>query len=268
MRVVLPRLRVLAYHGGVLGGHSRAPGDARVVHDERRVLQPTLILSPPCSSSRVAHVLTFRSAELHFDENFVSLIVDPLDRHAGGDDSRRTHPLLLQVKGKRLDWQVTSISAICPAVAPLLAQTEVLTLGFHKVGPDPAAAGAAETGVAEAVGWQGGDIAVDRAQWRALLRIFPGVKTIQLTGGRVGDLSRAVQPRHGESNSSGNGTGGGDGDGHGCGEDGGVFSPKTLSALQKLVLRGWGIADNVFASCIVASDAAGRTVRLRGLVRH
>ena len=100
--------------------------------------------------SRVAHVPTFRSAELHFDENFVSLIVDPLDRHAGGDDSRRTHPLLLQVKGKRLDWQVTSILQICSAIAPLLAQTEVLILGFHKAGPDPAAAGAAETGVAEA----------------------------------------------------------------------------------------------------------------------
>ena len=122
--------------------------------------------------------------------------------------------------------------------------------------------------MAGTAGWPGGDIAVDHAQWRDLLRSFAGVKTIQLTGGRVGDLSRAVQPRHGESNSSGNGTGGGDGDGHGCGEDGGVFSPKTLSALQKLVLRGWGIADNVFASCIVASDAAGRTVRLRGLVRH
>ena len=169
------------------------------------------------------------------------------------------------MKGKPLDWQVTSISQICSSIAPLLAQTEALTLGFHKVGPDPAAAGAAETGAVEAVaataGWPGGDIAVDRAQWRDLLRSFAGVKTIQLTGGRVGDLLRAVQPRHGESNSSGNGPGGGDGDGHGCGEDGGAFSPKTLSALQKFVLRGWGIADNVFkfASFIVASDAVGRT---------
>jgi hypothetical protein len=264
-RVVLPRLRVLAYRGGsaYLEGIL-----ARLETPELRTMNVEffnqLSFSVPSllQFARAAHALNFRSAELHFDENFVSLIVDPLDRHAGGDDSRRTHPLLLQVKGKPLDWQVTSISAICSVIAPLLAQTEVLTLGFHKVGPDPAAAGAAEAGVVEAVGWQGGDIDIDRAQWRALLRIFAGVKTIQLTGGRVGDLFRAVQPRHGESNSSGNGTGGGDGDGNSDSEDGGAFSPEILPALQKLVLRGWGIADNVFTSFIAASDAAGRTVRL------
>jgi len=94
-------------------------------------------------------------------------------------------------------------------------------------------------------------------QWRALLRIFAGVKTIQLTGGRVGGPFRAIQPRHGESNNSGNGIGGGGGEGNGDGEDGGAFSPEILPVLQKLVLRGWGIADSVFALFIVASDAAG-----------
>ena len=194
---------------------------------------------------------------------FASPIVDPLDKHAGGDESRRTHPLLMQVKGKPLDWQVTSILQICSVIALLLAQTEVLTLGFHKVGPDPAAAGVAEAGVVEAVaGWLGGDIAVDRAQWRALLRIFAGIKTVQLTGGRVGDLFRAIHPCLGESNNNGNGSGGGEGEGNGGGEDGGAFSPEILPALQKLVLRGWGIADDVFASFIAASDAVGRMVRL------
>jgi hypothetical protein len=265
-RVVLPHLRVLAYRGGsaYLEGIL-----ARLETPELRTMNVEffnqLSFSVPSllQFARAAHALTFRSAELHFDDNFVSLIVDPLDRHAGGDDGRRTHPLLLQVKGKPLDWQVTSISQICSVIAPLLAQTEVLTLGFHKVGPDPAAAGAAETGAVEAAaGWQGGDIAVDRAQWRALLRIFAGVKTIQLTGGRVGDLFRAVQPQHGENNSGDNSTGGSQGDGNSEGEDGGAFSPEILPALQKLVLRGWGIADNVFTSFIAASDAAGRTVRL------
>jgi len=37
------------------------------------------------------------------DEYFALLIVDPLDKHAGGDNSWRTHPLLLQVNGKVLD---------------------------------------------------------------------------------------------------------------------------------------------------------------------
>jgi len=47
--------------------------------------------------------LTFRSAVLHFDKYFDSLIVDSLDKHTGCDNSRRTHPLLLQVKGKALN---------------------------------------------------------------------------------------------------------------------------------------------------------------------
>jgi len=38
---------------------------------------------------RAIHALTFCSAELLFDEDFALLIVDPLDKHAGGDDGRR-----------------------------------------------------------------------------------------------------------------------------------------------------------------------------------
>jgi len=269
MRVVLPRLRRLAYRGGTTYLEGIL---ARLETPELRTMnveffnQLSFSLPSLLQFARTT-ALTFLSAELHFDEDFASLIVDPLDKYAGGDDGRRTHPLLLQVKGKLLDWQVTSILQICSAIAPLLAQTEVLTLGFHKIGPDPAAAGAAEAGVVEAAaGWQGGDIAVDRVQWRALLRIFAGVKTVQLTGGRVGDLFRAIQPRHGESNNSGNDIGGGEGEGNGEGngegEDGGAFSPEVLPVLQKLVLRGWGIAADVFTSFIAASDAAGRTVRL------
>jgi len=181
---------------------------------------------------------TFHSAAQHFDKYFALLIVDPLDKHAGGNKSRRTHPLLMQVKGKPLDWQVTSILQICSVITLLLAQTEVLTLGFHKVDPNPTAAGVAEAGVVEAAaGWLGGDIAVDRAQWHALLQIFAGIKTVQLTGGHVRDLFRAIHPCLGESNNNGNGSGGGEGEGNGGGEDGGAFSPEILPALQKLVLR-------------------------------
>lgn len=265
-RVVLPRLRMFAYRGGsaYLEGIL-----ARLEVPELRTMnveffnQLSFSLPSLLQFACTAHALTFRSAELHFDNDYVSLIVDPLDKRSGGNDAVRPHPLLMQIKGKALDWQVTSILQICSAIAPLLAQTEVLTLGFHKVGSDPAPAGAAEAGVvAAAAGWQGGDVAVDRVQWRALFRIFAGVKTVQLTGGRVGDLFRAVQPRHSESNASDTGIGGGGGEGNGDGEDGGAFSPEILPALQKLVLRGWGIADGLFASFIAASDAAGRTVRL------
>ena len=59
---------------------------------------------------RVTDALTFRSAALYFDKDCASLIVGPLDKHTGADDCRRTHPLLMQVKGKPLDWQVTTIT--------------------------------------------------------------------------------------------------------------------------------------------------------------
>ena len=262
-RVVLPRLRMLAYRGGTAyleGIFARLETPHLRTMNVEFFNQLSYSLPSLLPFARATHTHTFRSTELHFDEEFVSLIVDPLDKHAGGDDGRRTHPLLMQVKGKPLDWQVTSISQICSEIAPLLAQTEILTLGFHKVGPGLAAAGAGEAGGAgTAAGWQDGDITVDRVQWRALFRMFAGVKTIQLTGGRVGDLFRALHPRHG---GGGNSTGGSEGEGNGDGEDGGAFLPEILPALQRLVLRGWGIADNVFTSFIAESDAAGRTVRL------
>jgi len=216
--------------------------------------------SPPCSS---LHACTFRSAAQHFDKYFALLIVDLLDKHTGGDESQRTHPLLMQVKGKPLNWQVMSILQICSVIALLLAQTEVLMLGFHKVGPDPAAVGVAGAGVVKAAArWLGGDIAINRVQWRALLRIFAGIKMVQLTGRCVGDLFHAIHPCLGESNNNGNSSGGGKGKGNGGGEDGGVFSPEILPALQKLVLYGWGIADDVFASFIAASDAVSQMVHL------
>jgi len=214
--------------------------------------------------ARAMNALTFRSAALYFDEDFASLIVDPLDKRAGdgggGGGGGGTHPLHVQVKGKLLDWQVTSVSQICSTLAPLLAQTEDLMLGFHKDGPDPAPAGAVEAEApGAAAGWQ---VAVDRARWRALFRIFAGVKTLQLSGGRIGDLFRALQPRVGEGNGGGEGEGADEEGTDDDGVDGGVFTPEILPALQKLVPRGWGDPDDAFASFIAARIAAGLPVRL------
>ena len=102
---------------------------------------------------------------LHFYENFAILIVDPLDEHAGGPRGGGTQPLYVQVSGKALDWQVFSILQICSALASLLAQTESLTLGFYRASPR------SDRGAAAAL--QGDDVAVDRAQWRALLASCP-----------------------------------------------------------------------------------------------
>jgi len=264
-RIALPRLRMLAYRGGsaYLEG-ILARLDAPHLHTLSVEFFNQFTFSVPSllHFARAMNALTFRSAALYFDEDFVSLIVDPLDKRAGdgGGGGGGTHPLHVQVKGKLLDWQVTSISQICSTLAPLLAQTENLMLGFHKDGPDPAAAGAVEAEApGAAAGWQ---VAVDRAQWRALFRIFAGVKTLQLSGGRIGDLFRALQPRVGEGNGGGEGEGADEEGTNDDGVDGGVFTPEILPALQKLVPRGWGDPDDAFASFIAARTAAGLPVRL------
>jgi hypothetical protein len=246
-RIVLPRLRILAYRGctayldkGILARFD-AP-NLRTLNVEL-FYQPTLSLPSLLQFVRAPEALKFRSAALYFEKSLASLIVDPLDKHARGPGD--THPLHVQVKVNALDSQVPSITQMCSALAPLLARTESLTLGFHKDGP------VAVVEVGAAAGWQGGDVVVDRAQWRALLRIFQGVKTLQVTGGHVGDLFRALQPRHVEDN--------GDGDGDGVGD---VFALEVLPALEKLVPRGWGHTEDAFASFIAARSAAGRPVRL------
>jgi hypothetical protein len=251
-RTMLPRLRILAYRGssayldkGILARFN-AP-NLRTLNIEL-FYQPTLSLPSLHQFARTVETLKFRSASLHFDKHLASLIVDPLDKHDRGPGD--THPLHVQVKVTALDSQVPSITHICSALAPLLAQTESLTLGFHKDGPMTVVE------VGAAAGWQVGDTVVDRAQWRLLLRIFEGVKTLQVTGGGIGELFCALQPPHGEGNGNGNGSE------DGTGEDGDVFAPVILPELQKLVPRGWGHTEDTFASFLAAREAAGHPVRL------
>jgi len=246
-RVVLPRLRILAYRGcsayldqGILVCFD-APS-LRTLNVEL-FYQQTLSLPSLLKFVRAPVALKFLSAALYFEKHLVSLIIDPLDKHTRGPGD--THPLHVQVKISALDWQVPSITQICTALAPLLARTESLTLGFHKDGP------VTVVEVGAPAGWQGGDVVVDLVQWRALLRIFEGVKTLRVTGGHIGDLFRALQPRHGEGNDDG------DGDG-----DGDVFALEVLPALEKLVPHGWGHTEDAFASLIAAREADGRPVRL------
>jgi hypothetical protein len=243
-RTVLPRLRILAYRGcsayldqGILARFD-AP-NLRTLNVEL-FYQPTLSLPSLLHFVRAPDALKFLSAALYFEKHLVSLIIDPLDKHARGPGD--THPLHMQVKINALDSQVPGITQLCSALAPLLARTENLTLGFHKDGP------VAAVEVGEPAGWQGGDVVVDHVQWRALLRIFQGVKTLQVTGGHIGDLFRVLQPpRHHD----------GDEDG-----DGDVFALEVLPALEKLVPRGWGHTKDAFAPFIAAREADGRPVRL------
>ena len=269
-RIALPRLRVLAYRGGsaYLEGIL-----ARLDAPDLRTLnikffnQLTLSLPSLYKSMRTIDAFVFRSIALHFYEDFAMLIVDPLDEHAVGPSNGRlgssgTQPLHVQVSGKALDWQVFSISQICSALAPLLAHAESLTLSFYRVRPGT---GHGTTGVvgaveARATAWlQGDDVAVDRAQWRELLRTFTGVKMLQLAGEKIGDLFSALQLHRVEENDFGNGEGGGEGNGND--EDGGAHNSHILPALQELVPRGWGHTDEAFASFVAARAAAGYPVR-------
>ena len=152
----------------------------------------------------------FRSAEMHFDKEFVSVTVGP--QFEGGG----TYPFLAQVKCQQLDWQVTCAAQICHALEPPLAGVESLTLGFHKAG---------------SASWQD---EIDHEQWHGLFRKFAGVKNLQLTGGLVGDLFRALLLDEGE----------------------------LLPELRELVSGGWGHTDDAFASFISARQSAGRRVRL------
>jgi hypothetical protein len=157
----------------------------------------------------------FRSVEVHFDKDFVSVIVDPQPERAD------SHPFLVQVKCEPLNWQATCAAQICDALEPLLKGVENLTLGFYKDGSTP---------------WQD---EIDLEKWHGFLRIFPGVNSLQLTGGLVGDLFRSLQLDEGE------------------------LPSELLPELRELVSSGWGHTDDAYTSFLSARQSAGRRVRLR-----
>ncbi|KAH8990401.1 hypothetical protein EDB86DRAFT_2939157 [Lactarius hatsudake] len=176
--------------------------------------QLTFDLKHLCDFVRTIGEFKFCSAEMHFDKDFVSVIVDPdLERNG-------TYPLVVQVKCQPLDWQATCAVQICGALESLLVRVDSLTLGFYK--DDPAS-------------WQDG---IDHAQWHGLLQTFVGVKSLQLTGGLVGDFFRSLKLDEGE------------------------LSSELLPALRELVPRGWGHTDDAFTSFISARQSAGRRIRL------
>ena len=172
-RVTLPSLRLLAFRGssayleGILE-HLNAPYLQTL--NVEFFNQLTFDLTSLLQLSHSMHDLKRHAAEVHFDKDFVSLIVDPHDKSGGA------YPFHLQVSCKPLDWQASCAAQICSTLAPLFIRTESLRLGFHKDGLP-------ET-------WQAD---VDHEQWHMLLGTFEGVKTLQLAGGLVGDLFRSLQ---------------------------------------------------------------------------
>ena len=111
----------------------------------------------------------FRSTEIHFDKEFVSVI---MALHPERADS---HLFLVKVKCRPLGWQAACASQICHALEPVLAGVERLTLAFHKDG---------------SVLRQD---EIDIEKWHGLLRTFAGAQSLRLSGSLVGDLFRSLQ---------------------------------------------------------------------------
>jgi len=213
----LPSLKVLAFRGGsayLEGMLARLNAPLLSTLNVEFFNQLTFDLRRLLQFVRTTGVFRFRSAEMHFDKEFVSVIVGTQLESVG------MYPFLAQVKCPRLDWQATCAAQICSALGPLLAGVESLTLGFHKDG---------------SASWQD---EIDHEQWHGLFRTFAGVKSLQLTGGLVGDLFRSLQLDEGEP------------------------PLELLPELRELVSSGWGHTDDAFASFISARQSAGRRVRL------
>ncbi len=175
--ITLPSLKVLAFRGGsayLEGILARLSAPLLSTLNVEFFNQLTFDLSHLLQFARTTGDFTFRSAQMSFDKEFVSMIVDPYLERAG------TYPFLVRVKCQPLDWQAACAAQICHALEPLLAGVDSLTLGFHKDG---------------SASWQD---AIDHAQWHGLLRTFASVKSVQLTGGLVGDLFRFLQLHGGE----------------------------------------------------------------------
>jgi hypothetical protein len=175
--ITLPSLKVLAFRGSstyMEGVLSRINAPLLTTFNVEFFNQITFDLRRLREFVRTVGNFRFHSVEMHFDKDFVSVIVDPQSQR---EDS---HPFLVQVKCEPLNWQAACAAQICDALEPLVKRVENLTLGFYKDGSAP---------------WKD---EIDLEKWHGFLRIFAGVNSLQLTGGLVGDLFRSLQLDEGE----------------------------------------------------------------------
>ncbi|KAH8977260.1 hypothetical protein EDB92DRAFT_823068 [Lactarius akahatsu] len=159
-QIALPSLKIFAFRGGsayLEGILARLSAPLLSTLNVEFFNQLTFHLSHLRGFVPTIGEFRFRSAEMHFDKDFVSVIVDPHPERVG------TYPLLLQVRCQPLGWQATCAVQICHALEPFFAGVDSLTLGFYKDGP---------------ASWQD---EIDHAQWHGLLRTVAGVKSLQVT---------------------------------------------------------------------------------------
>jgi hypothetical protein len=177
MPITLPSLKILDFRGGSTyldGILARINAPLLSTLHVQLFNQLTFNLSRLLQFVRTNDKFRFRSTEILFDKEFVSVIVDQHPERAGSS------PFRVQVNCQPLDWQAACAAQICHTLEPLLAQAEFLTLGFHKDGSAP--------------WWD----EIDVEMWHGLLRTFAGVKRLELTGDLVRDLFLSVQLDEGE----------------------------------------------------------------------
>ncbi|KAH9025530.1 hypothetical protein EDB85DRAFT_2292202 [Lactarius pseudohatsudake] len=113
-QIALPSLKILAFRGGsayLEGILARLSAPLLSTLNVEFFNQLTFDLSRLRGFVPTIGEFRFRSAEMHFDKDFLSVIVDP-------------HP-----------ERATCAAQICHALEPLFARVDSLTLGFHKDGP-------------------------------------------------------------------------------------------------------------------------------------
>jgi GATA zinc finger len=174
-RITLPSLRLLYFRGssayleGILARLS-APY-LQTLHVEF-FNQLTFSLPSLLQFSNAMSILKLNATQVYFEQDFVSLIIDPRDKREGPD------PFVVQVRCKPLDWQASCVTQICNTLAPLLSRTESLKLGFHTDG--------------RATPWR---VDVNPAERHGPIRVatFHGEKTVLLSGEFVVDLFRLLR---------------------------------------------------------------------------
>jgi hypothetical protein len=177
MHITLPNLRsfsfkgVSAYLEGLLAPISAPVLCALQIHlfSQLTFTVPRLLQFMDDTSA----TLNFSTVQLAFNNDSV-LLAAP---HGG----QRSHPFLLQIMCRHLDWQVSSAAQILTSLQPLLSAVERLTLSDQEH--------------SQSSEWHN---EVDRTQWRQLLRPFSNLKTLHVQDELVERIAHPLQTDDGE----------------------------------------------------------------------
>jgi hypothetical protein len=170
--ITLPSLRVLSFRGGstyLEGVLARINAPLLSTFNVEFFNQLKFNLARLLRFLGATSMARFRSIEMHFNKQFVSLTVDPPPERRG------SYPFLVLVKCQSLGWQAACVAQICLTLEPLLVGAESITVGFYEDGSEP---------------WQD---EIDVEKWHEILRTFSGVKSFQVAGRYVGNLFRSLQ---------------------------------------------------------------------------